>query len=81
MKIQVTQEHINKGITGSACFCPIALAANAGEIGRKFGPVRVMPSSIMVDTELLELPAVAKLFIIDFDHGHPVEPFEFDLEI
>lgn len=77
MKISVTQEHIKKGKPRAHCACPVALAIK-----------EVTPWCPMVDSKFVEfgsfvmdLPQEVTTFIDLFDHGHPVEPFEFELEI
>lgn len=77
MKIQVTQEDIDKGERGKACRCPVALAVK-----------RETKTLAIVDRDCIycELgykrfanPLNVTKFIDDFDKALPVEPFEFEL--
>ena len=86
IKINVTQEDIDKGIQGSCVNCPTGLALQ-----------RTFPSSnyIHVDTvdieyginpesdefKSVETPQEVIDFIDDFDNGKPVKPFFFELEL
>jgi hypothetical protein len=78
VKIQVTQEHINAGVRGSATSDPIALALkDAGwekpyvnVFGLQNGQIKRYP-----------LPAGMWEFMYNFDNEKPVKPFEFEVEV
>ena len=79
MKIQVTQEHIDKGHVVRACLCPIALAVK--DKGYKFasvGPTEVSYSNSQEESSTEGLPSEAIAFVQSFDSGHSVKPFEFE---
>ena len=77
MKIQVTQENIDRGIRRNCGFCPIANALfdATGEWWMVDG------NHAHLRRRMIELPTIATDFIDDFDSGAPVEPVEFDLPI
>lgn len=81
-KVQVMQEDIDNGIKENPCHCPIALAA-----------CRVL--NIDPDDKILEvddrisfpaywikvlMPSVSD-FVVNFDEGRAVGPWEFDMEL
>mgnify|MGYP003556362465 CR=1 FL=1 len=76
MKIQVTQEDIDKGIKQNICNCPIALS-----LKRNFPRAKVGCSITLNGTwnDAIDTPVEASCFIDKFDNDLPVEPFEFDL--
>lgn len=77
---KVTQEIIDRGIPNSPCDCPVAIALrqqllpNAQVGGYKiwFDPD---------DYRFITIPEHIRTFITSFDHGRPVQPFEFELNI
>jgi hypothetical protein len=80
MKIEVTQEHIEKGVPEEECNCPIALAIrdafNVEEL-----EVSVNATVIRVGFDHCPTPEEAEAFVCDFDDGRSVRPFTFDLPI
>jgi hypothetical protein len=80
LKIEVTQEDIDKGKRDDCTSCPIALAA-----------IRTGATSAFVDSDSIhivaenerglffKLPLKAQQFIHDFDYSRPVSPFSFVL--
>lgn len=90
MKISVTAEDIAAGVPSGAfrCeHCPIARAI-ARAVDRAplavlvgIDRARLHNDARGSDVWQVELPAVASEFIVDFDLGRPVKPFDFDLEI
>lgn len=92
MLVKVTEEDIKKGIRSTSA-CPVALAVkrcfNLTEpwYKRIFGVgdylVSVGTGCVYVDnlrkgfSKVYGLPERATNFVIDFDSGHPVKPFEF----
>lgn len=77
MKIEVTQEDIQKGECDSGFYCPIALAMNRvlGDSNSHVGKW-VVTRGI---TSML-LPSEAITFIQAFDAKQPVEPFTFEMD-
>jgi hypothetical protein len=82
MKIEVTQEDIDKAVRGDPFCCPIALA-----VKRQSGKdVYVRSKWISLDSndgcsrEKIFLSLKAADFIYKFDHGIKVEPFIFEIE-
>ncbi len=84
LKVSVTAEDIAAGERRCCGACPIALAV-ARVTGASFvhtGPVAVQ-WSLPHGADLIqgELPTVAFEFMMDFDRGMSVAPFDFDLEL
>lgn len=82
MKIQVTQEHIDRGNQCESMACPIALAMTEA-LGI---PVYVTPDAAGVDMTYgddeeveVELPELAQAFVAAFDLDRTGAPFAFDL--
>lgn len=86
MQIRVTQKHINEGEKIHCTECPIALAISdclkksycAGVSMRRYY-IHTLPLSQSCINN--ELPSKAQDFIIKFDCGRSVEPFDFDIDI
>jgi hypothetical protein len=77
MRIKVTQEDIDCGHRGDSQRCPIAQG-----IRRLRNPQHVEVCDwIEIDNDNYEAPAEVIEFIVAFDEGKPVEPFEFELSI
>lgn len=78
MIIRVTEKHIQKGSPRTWGSCPVALAfRDAGHPG-----TWVSRSTIRIPRlGCSPLPDQVALFIQAFDHGWPVQPFEFELEV
>lgn len=85
MKIEVTQEDINKGQQCSKCYCPIALAINR-VLETNTPNVMVFPSSCNYSYKNVlyfkDFPKEVKNFVETFDEfGHEfVKPFNFELD-
>ena len=82
MKIEVTQNDIDKGIQGECQLCPIARAIKRSS---NFKRVYVNTKYIEVlhyvtGVKTYELPKKAKTFVKRFDRQEPVKPFSFELE-
>lgn len=80
MKIKVTQEHIDKGVTLDNCLCPVALACKDAGLEQP----RVDAFTVYVlgkHPYLYSLPRTARIFIANFDDHEPVHPFEFEIEV
>lgn len=83
MKIQVTQDDIDRGVRGNVCFCPVALAvkrATSETVYVSGMRIRIIKKA---NGKALEAPTPSEVscFIAAFDHYATVEPFEFDLEL
>lgn len=73
----MTTEDIVNGIANNPDFCPIALCFK-----RTLGVSELTKESIEPYKSLkgnTRLVCTIMAFIIDFDEGRPVEPFEFEL--
>lgn len=80
MKIKVTQEHINKGVPGSHCMCPIALAMLEA-VNDLFSVHGYHVHYFHRMWVWFSLPTSASMFVERFDRNKKVKPFEFDLPI
>lgn len=80
MKIEVTQEDIEKGKRGSKCYCPIALALMRAQPTRCVS-VGALTVALDLPRVCLNLPHRVRCWIYDFDSGEAVAPFEFDLDL
>lgn len=84
MTINVTKEHIEKGLRGSAARCPVALAVR--ETTKNITIIIGVEIICLVNhsiqhTEVIELPESVIRFIDKFDRGiEGLEPFSFELE-
>jgi hypothetical protein len=83
LHIVVTEDHIKSGVRKDATSCPIALAL---QNRHDCTSVEVEPCGITFDRagwrwKARAVPANAETFMLRFDEGAPVEPFEFDLEV
>jgi hypothetical protein len=94
--ITVTAEHIAEGKPDNCRDCPVALAILAAMPdarrvsvmqsleGRTYTQIRVIPDSTRPanrTTLEADLPAEVARFVRAFDHGEPVEPFSFTVDI
>lgn len=88
MRISVTAEDIAEGEKYKCERCPVALGII--RVVRPVPPQVLMAgafAAVLWDKARgkavwsVELPPSAQQFITDFDHGSPVAPFEFDLEV
>jgi hypothetical protein len=83
-RIDVTQEHIDRGVSKDCLRCPVALAIMC----------HVQPTtSISVGDDAITMlplggwfhdqqaPSVVRQFVRGFDRGDDVVPFSFDLDI
>jgi hypothetical protein len=93
-RIHVTQEDIREGIPQTYSLCPVALAIRR-ELGvEQYGLVSVTQKHVFVRREEFPSTSVRPLppgtwykappevtsFIVNFDEGTEVEPFEFEME-
>jgi len=75
MVIEVTQEHIDKGLKMSCSMCPVALALK----DKGFTHVSVIGYSMFVDgSRYINTPELRQ-FINDFDMGEYVKPVQFEV--
>jgi hypothetical protein len=86
MKIEITQEHIDKGEARKARFCPIALALQQVTGKRCAALERHIIINTTATRQVLTMPQEAKLFISRFDSCDPDErklatPFSFELPL
>lgn len=77
MKIKITAEDIAYGVRGSCSLCPVVHAVNRAFNceGANIGPFVIFLSQ----RRQWETPSIVRSFIMRFDAGLPVEPFEFEL--
>ncbi len=80
MKVSVTAEDIANGIRKNCRGCPVALATQRTY---ETAYVWVNTESITIDYQdprIVKTPSDVKRFVLKFDAGEPVFPFEFELE-
>lgn len=79
MLVKVTQDDIDKGKRKRACFCPVALALNrdAPRGGWSVSDIMLVDG----DGNLYAAPINVSSFVMDFDRGLSVQPFEFELNL
>lgn len=75
MKINVTQEDIDRGIPESCDKCAVALAVQRETKER----VTVSPEEIRIGNKLYDTPIIAAKFIESYDSLDDVSPFSFEL--
>ena len=81
MKITVTQQHINEGQRGSSARDPVAFAMiDAGCLRPHAGVTHLSWQDAGHKRYSVEVPRVVYEFMLEFDNGKLVEPFEFTLE-
>lgn len=74
--VKVTTKDIMEGKPGYSSFCPIALA-----LKRQFPKQRIcVAARINIGNYRRDLPPKADDFILDFDHGNRVYPFQFTVK-
>ncbi len=83
LKVSVTQEHIDQGVTEDSECCPVAYALRAA--GCTYVEVGSMTIDLSLGGEVFELhsPDSVSEFVSEFDMGGKeyVAPFEFELEL
>lgn len=79
MRISVTQDHIDRGVKGDSCYCPVAIAMREAD----YRSPKVGRVSVRFDWDggraVLPVPYSVKTFVYRFDAGLDVWPFEFEL--
>jgi hypothetical protein len=93
MKIEVTREHIARGVAGDCNRCSVALAVadaippaegcrvHIAVCNSGIGITMTGPDGYSMDCESFDTPWNVRDFIADFDDGEPVSPIAFDLPI
>ena len=77
IKVKVMQEDIDRGLRCSTAYCPIAYA-----IRRETGSSASVGRVVFINAlDIAKLPVAAAMFVVAFDRGDFVEPFEFELEL
>lgn len=86
MKVDVTQEDIDRGMPKRCSFCPVAKAIQRAT-GNKYFYVAVSGSELCDSVravtrtdyiDAIDLPPEVLVFLTRFDAGKPVEPFSFE---
>lgn len=77
VRVNVTEEHIRKGVRANNCKCPVALAVKS-VLG---GPVKVYANEIEYLYGAKPLPRRIRRLVEDFDCGFDVLPFSFWLPV
>ncbi len=77
MKIQITQQHIDKGIPGCKENCAIALAYKEQFPEKK---ISIHNGRIIIDGVEFGFGGIIQQFIRDFDEGKSISPFHVDHE-
>jgi hypothetical protein len=88
IKLEVTQNDIDKGIPGNGYCCPIAISLsrhlNQNDLGVDPFVTDQSISYMNADTDCLSftdyLPKLVQRFVKDFDSKREVEPFTTELE-
>lgn len=84
-KIEVTRDHIKKGIRANGSSCPIAIALIPLLKASHYPVVYTGYVSFTVPNRWhsinLNMPGEATIFLNDFDKGLNVDPFTFELDI
>lgn len=83
LKVNVTQEHIDKGVRYHSDICPIAWALrDALSVGCCGVVVRASEATWFEDgcRHHAWLPCTAQQFVVEFDNGQDVSPFSFELD-
>jgi len=83
IRIEVTQEDIDKGIRGSACECAVALAATRAFNGRKVAATAqylCFDHGKQIPHKHIVVPTEVALWIHAYDLEQVVKPFSFIIE-
>ena len=76
--VQVTQEHIDCGVRGDSCTCPIALALRHAR--KRNWLVRIVRAIESGQPERWELELEISTWIGAFDDGQPVQPIQLVMD-
>lgn len=77
--VNVTQDHIVSGLRQNCYHCPVAIAMEVST-GQEWS-VYVIGARRLCDSVFLDLPDAVRIFASNFDKGHSVAPFSFDINI
>ncbi len=82
MRVEVTQEDIDRGQRRSEAWCPIARALDRTGPGYWFvtGDGAEYHDGLGVILGWYALPREARVFVSRFDHGRAVKPFSFNFD-
>jgi hypothetical protein len=80
MKITVTQKHIDEGQRGSPTQDPIAFAMIDAGLEHPHAGVTYLSWVEDDRKRFAKAPQEVYDFMLDFDNGRPVLPFEFEVE-
>jgi hypothetical protein len=81
MTIQVTQQHIKKGLRGSCSGDPVSLAMKSAGLNRPWASLDHLAWRVDFRDYFVRTPENVVKFIIDFDNNRPVAPFSFELDV
>jgi hypothetical protein len=86
MLVKIRKIDIKQGIPSSHNRCPIALRIRKMIPSLYYVSVgfknRLSSSAeIWINNRVYKLPKISAKFIVEYDKGKPVEPFEFELDI
>lgn len=76
MRIEVTQEHIDKGVMGDCEDCPIARAIRAVGIDAS-----VQDHVMLIGDRTVVVGPFLFSRMFQFDNGYGMDPFSFELEV
>lgn len=79
MKITVTQQHIDEGQRGSSTRDPIAFAMADAGLERPYAGVNHLSWHEDDRKMFVKVPKEVYNFMLDFDNGKMVKPFEFQI--
>lgn len=80
--IEVTQDDIDEGKPGAACACAVFLAArHALPMLRSIGSASFWFFSSDMEIVSVRQPEPVRELIRQLDHGQPVAPFDFELDV
>ncbi len=86
VRVEVTQDDIDKGKPGNPCKCMLALAISRAmgepwEVGFSFADNEIEVDGEWVRTRRADLPGDALQAILSFDRHETVMPFDFEMEV
>ena len=82
LTVNVTQDHIDKGVRKEAYHCPVSLALGEADPGSDW-----CVSTLLVmrenghDVVSIFPPVTVSKFVSRFDNGDPVQPFTFEIDL
>lgn len=78
MKISITQRDIDKGVSRTACLCPVALALFR-ETGKQWEVLSDRARELRQLGETVRFPAELEAWIVAYDRGRECGPFECEV--